>query len=85
MSGKSQGNLNFFKVRELSGNFTMCQGNLELLANVSELSGNFENTRFKSNYFVNFCTSHQCFGGSLTLGSIQKSDWCLVVINDYKF
>ena len=28
-SGKSQGNLNFFKVKELSVNFTNCQGNLE--------------------------------------------------------
>ena len=24
-SGKCQGNLNFFKVRELSGNFMLCQ------------------------------------------------------------
>ena len=28
-SGKSQGNLNFFKVRELSGNSANSQGNLE--------------------------------------------------------
>ena len=27
-SGKCQGNLNFFKVRELSGNFIICQGKL---------------------------------------------------------
>ena len=26
MSGKCQGNLNIFKVRELSGNSVMCQG-----------------------------------------------------------
>ena len=50
MSGKSQGNLIFFKVRELSGNFANCQGNLELLVKVRELSGNFERTRFKSSY-----------------------------------
>ena len=31
----------FFKVRELSGNFADSQGNLELLVNVRELSGNF--------------------------------------------
>ena len=28
-SGKCQGNLKFFKVRELSGNFIICQGNSE--------------------------------------------------------
>ena len=27
-SGKCQGNLKFFKVRELSGNFIICQGKL---------------------------------------------------------
>ena len=27
-SGKCQGNLNFFKVRELSGNFMLCQGKM---------------------------------------------------------
>ena len=31
-----QGNLNFFKVRELSGNFANCQGNWETLVNVRE-------------------------------------------------
>ena len=40
----------FFKVRELSGNFANCQGNLDFLVNVRELSGNFENTRFKSSH-----------------------------------
>ena len=65
MSGKSQGKLNFFKVRELSGNFASCQGNLELLVNVRELSGNFENTRFKSNNLVNLSTFHKCFGAVL--------------------
>ena len=50
MSGKSQGNLNFFKVRELSGSFANWRGNLEMLVNVRELSRNFENTRFKSCY-----------------------------------
>ena len=48
-SGKSQGNLNFFKVRVLSGNFANCQGNLECSVNIGELSGNFD-TRFKSSY-----------------------------------
>ena len=32
-SGKSQENMNF-KVRELSGNFATCQGNLKILVNV---------------------------------------------------
>ena len=72
MSGKRQGNFNFFKVREMSGNFANCQGNLKLLANVRELSGNFENTRFKSNYLLNLSTSHRCFWGSLKSHSIQK-------------
>ena len=49
---ESQGNLNFLKVRELSGNF--------------------ENNRFKSNYLVNFSRSYQCFVGSLQPDSIQK-------------
>ena len=31
MSGKCQGNLKFFKVRELSGNFIICQGKLNFL------------------------------------------------------
>ena len=35
-SAKSQGNLYFFKVRELSGKFANCQGNMELLVNVRE-------------------------------------------------
>ena len=34
MSGKSQGNFMFFKVRELSGNFANCQGNLGFWVNV---------------------------------------------------
>ena len=42
----------FFKVRELIGNLQKCQGNLELFANVRELSGNFNNVRFKSSYLV---------------------------------
>ena len=29
-SGKCQGNLNFFKVRELSGNFMLCQGKMNV-------------------------------------------------------
>ena len=36
-SGKSRGNFNFFKVRELSGNFANCQGNLEFLARLHEV------------------------------------------------
>ena len=37
MSGKSQGNLNFFKVQELSGYFANCQESTYV--NVRELSG----------------------------------------------
>ena len=44
-SGKSQGNLNFYKFRELSGNFANCQGNLEFLVNAREF---FENNTFNS-------------------------------------
>ena len=40
-SGKCQGNLNFFKVRELSGNFMLCQGKMHVFKNVREMSGNF--------------------------------------------
>ena len=29
-SGKCQGNLKFFKVRELSGNFMLCQGKMNV-------------------------------------------------------
>ena len=47
MSGKSQGNLNFFKVRELSGNFVKCQGNFKIQADVREMSRNFEHIGFK--------------------------------------
>ena len=36
-----QGNLNFFKVRELSGNSVMCQGKMKFCKNVREMSGNF--------------------------------------------
>ena len=41
MSGKYQGNLFFFKVRELSGNFVMCQRKMKFCKNVREMSGNF--------------------------------------------
>ena len=41
-SGKCQGNLNFFKVRELSGNFVLCQGKMNVFKNVREMSGNFK-------------------------------------------
>ena len=50
MSGKNQGNLSFFKVKELSGNFANCQGNLDFWLMSGNLSGNFENTRIKSSY-----------------------------------
>ena len=36
-----QGNLNFFKVRELSGNSVMCQGKIKFCKNVREMSRNF--------------------------------------------
>ena len=36
-----QGNLFFFKVRELSGNYVMCQGKMKFCKNVREMSGNF--------------------------------------------
>ena len=36
-----QGIFYFFKVRELSGNFMMCQGKMKFCQNVRELSGNF--------------------------------------------
>ena len=41
MSGKCQGNFKFFKVRELSGNFMLCQGKMNVCLNVREMSGNF--------------------------------------------
>ena len=41
-SGKCQGNLNFFKVRELSGNFMLCQGKMNVCINVREMSGNLQ-------------------------------------------
>ena len=40
-SGKCQGIFYFFKVRELSGNFMMCQGKMKFCHNVRELSGKF--------------------------------------------
>ena len=45
-SGKCQGNLNFFKVRELSGNFMLCQGKMNGFQIVREMSGNFKISRF---------------------------------------
>ena len=41
MSEKCQGKLNFFKVRELSGNSVTCQGKMKFCKNVREMSGNF--------------------------------------------
>ena len=43
---KSQGKTYFFKVRELSGNFEIGQGNLKIKQEVREMSGNFEITSF---------------------------------------
>ena len=39
--GKCQRIFYFFKVRELSANFMMCQGKMKFCQNVRELSGNF--------------------------------------------
>ena len=46
-SGKCQGSLDFFKVRELSGNFMLCQGKMNAFSNVREMSGNFKIFSFK--------------------------------------
>ena len=43
-SGKCQGNLNFFRVRELSGNFMFCHGKTNIFKNVRE----FKNYQFVS-------------------------------------
>ena len=40
--GKVREKWNFAKVREMSGNFDECQGNLKNKAKVREMSGNFE-------------------------------------------
>ena len=40
--GKKSGKLNFFQVREKSGNFDMSQGNLEKMQKVREKSENFK-------------------------------------------
>ena len=42
--GKVREKWNFAKVREMSGNFDECQGNLKNKAKVREMSGNFEQT-----------------------------------------
>ena len=42
--GKSQGKTKNFKVRELSGNFEIGQGNLKMKQKVREKSGKFEIT-----------------------------------------
>ena len=44
-SGKCQGNFIFFKVRELSGNFMLCQGKMNVFLIVRE----FYNFHFLSN------------------------------------
>ena len=59
MSGKCQGNLIFFQIQEMSGNFANCQGNLIFLVNVRELSGNFENSSPVNELTVS--SFHQCF------------------------
>ena len=46
--GKVREIFNFFKNRGFSGNVANYQGNLKFCVNVRKLSGNFENTRFKS-------------------------------------
>ena len=52
VSGKCQGNLNFFKVRELSGNSVMCQGKMKFCKNVREMSGNFTFQSDEAGMFV---------------------------------
>ena len=51
-----QGNLIFFKVRELSGNFMICQGNMKYCQNITELSGNFTFQSCKSLDVWSWCT-----------------------------
>ena len=41
MPGKWQGNLDFVKVRELSGNYVMCQKRMLFCKNIREMSQNF--------------------------------------------
>ena len=45
-SGKRQGKTYFFKVRELSWNFEICQRSLKIKQEVREKSGNFETMSF---------------------------------------
>ena len=40
-SSYMSGNLNCFNVRELSGNFMICQEKMKFCQNVGEMSGNF--------------------------------------------
>ena len=63
----------------------MCKlsGKFGIFGNVRELSGNFENYRYKSS--VNSSSSHQCCGGSQMVSRIAfyielNSDWCVVVM-----
>ena len=42
--GKVREKWKFLKVREMSGNFDVCQGNLKITAKVREMPGNFEQT-----------------------------------------
>ena len=43
--GKKSGKWHFFQVREKSGNFNFCQGNLEKMKKVREKSGNFRSVQ----------------------------------------
>ena len=45
---EKSGKLKFFQGQGIGREFVNCQGNLEIQSNVRELSGNFENLRFKS-------------------------------------
>ena len=65
------------KVREIKEFSTSenCQGISQTVAEIWNswlMSGNFENTRFKSNYLLNLSTSIQCFGDSFKPDSIHK-------------
>ena len=55
MSGKCQENLNFFKVRELSGNSVMCQGKMKFCKNVRDMSGNLHFSLMKLGCLVPMC------------------------------
>ena len=60
---------------------------MELLVNVTELSGNFENTRCKSYYSVNLSTFgtvlSQIISRSVVYVLLLSFGWCVVVMNDF--